>query len=334
MLAELLNALPAVFLRDDAVRTPRVYEVTAASSAEGRESMQVETESGAFSLRRIMAIDSQTPMEFQLLDLEPSPDVLALVVVAEAWSTEFSENESQTFDILYFQGVTRSGESTALITYRNQDKPAKFDNLQGVQRVCLEVALAAPNQGMMRVSQWLAANVASRVSDYLSEWNQGAPPGEAPPFIATQCSGSQAVFFADKLVELTGGALTSVCWEASNEGELLSSDLEALVRGMVTGEREVDVEGSVSAARELSSLSWPVLVSQSRSGRLLPVEPVVARSVSESLLSRFAASVTEAASEIYQEWVPYAGAAGVESAMQILRDAEWISSDLHEEADA
>ncbi|MCC4319132.1 hypothetical protein [Streptomyces malaysiensis] len=325
MLTQLLSALPRFFETGEWGRQPVVYAVNHARKIKSESyPIVVETEGGTYLLEKLQELGGDVHMELQLLDLTVAPDVLALIIVAEGWSTEQLPNGTdQTFDILYFQGVTRAGESNTLITYRNSAMSTKFDPLKGTLRVCLEVILEAPIRDFMQVRQWLAATAASRVSRHLSEWNQGARPGHAPPFIAMQCD-NQESFFAAKLSELTAGAITSVCWEVSDDGNLLPGQLREPMHEMVIGDSEVNTSLCVSAARHLATTSWSDFISHVRDGSLLPIDPFVVHRFPGSVLGRFAADQIESAEEIMREWSPYAGEAGANRALNIFRAARWI----------
>ncbi|MEV8391053.1 MULTISPECIES: hypothetical protein [unclassified Streptomyces] len=326
MLRELLERLPQLFENIPWGSPAEVHAVVKFSDTRSRQTglRSVQWSGDTYLFDGIRKIEDNP--EIQLLAIDVAPDVDALVFVSEAVSTEETPDGSvQNFEIRYFQGVTRQGETDTLITYRSPGIAAEFDNVTGPVTVCLEHLLGAPPRRSLLVGNWLAAVAASRVSDYLSNWNEGAPPGQAPLWISARFEDQQE-FFSGQLGKLTGRAIASVCWEASNGGMALPPRIRHPMAGMIAqAASEFDLSLALDAARELVRLTWRELATHAQSADLLPVRKDIANKVTDAMLGRFAGTVLEPAEVILNQWAPYAGQTGADEALDILRSTGWLS---------
>ncbi|MGW6605315.1 helix-turn-helix domain-containing protein [Streptomyces sp. NPDC055036] len=325
---DLLTNFPRLFEGVPWGSPVEVYAVTKYSGTrnQGRGSRTVRWGADTHLVSLICEIEGD--IEARLLAIDVPTDADALVVVAEGSSHETGPDGTHgVFEIRYFHGVTRMGETDTLIIYRERDIPAQFDNAVGPTTVCIKHLLGAPQTRVMPVREWLAAVAASRASTYLSGWNENAAPGEAPPWIRVKYKNrSPEEFFASQLRRLVIGAVASICWEASGEGEALPPDIRrSMGRGITDTKSEFDEPLAVAAARALTRLTWPELVATSESDDLLPFRKSTAETVPGIILGQCAAIAQKPAEVTLGQWSPYASQAGVNNTLGILKSTGWLS---------
>ncbi|MFE4829910.1 hypothetical protein [Streptomyces sp. NPDC056672] len=325
VLRELLGHLPQFFESASWGSPARLYMLAELSDSSDRGGWVSSVQWGDHTYALKEACEISENLEIQLLAIDVTPEVCALILIAEAWSTEErSDGSERDLQIRYFHGATRQGETDTLITYRVPGIPSEFDDVTGPATICLEQLLGVSSRRSLPVTAWLAAVAASRVSNYLSDWNEGAPPGRAPLWISAR-HGDQKEFFSHQLTDLTGRAVASVCWEATGEGTLLPPEVRQSMADLIAhADSAFEVSLALDAARELTHLTWQELTDNAQDEDLLPVRKEVARSVDEALLGQFAGTVMESADVILNRWAPYAGQAGVDGALDVLRSTGWL----------